>query len=265
MNSQAGPRRFLFLQGIATLFFARLAQRLVGLGQGVYRVNFNAGDRLFWDLPGAVDYRDRPEAWPAFFEACLKQWGITDLVLFGDWRPLHAQAISIASWRGLRVHVFEEGYVRPHWITLERGGVNRNSSLSRDPEWYRMQAQGLPAWRQPAPIHGDFLPRAVMDVGYHAWRWLMSWRFPYYQSHLPVSPFREYWGWIGRFLRHGLQDRQRARLFQELAGRRFFLYPLQLDTDSQLRLHSDFGRQARAIEAVPRTCRSELNSAGRFG
>ena len=66
MNSQAGPRRFLFLQGIATLFFARLGQRLVGLGQGVHRINFNAGDRLFWSLPGAVDYRDRPEAWRAF-------------------------------------------------------------------------------------------------------------------------------------------------------------------------------------------------------
>jgi len=250
MNSPAAPRRFLFLQGVATLFFDRLGRRLAGLGHCVHRINFNAGDRLFWSLPGAVDYRDRPKAWPTFFESCLKAWNITDIVLFGDWRPMHAQAISIASWRGLRVHVFEEGYLRPYWITLERGGVNRNSALPRDPDWYRAQGAGLPAWRQPAPIHGDFLPRAAMDVGYHVWRWLMSWRFPNYQSHLPVSPFREYRGWIGRFLRRGSQRRRRARVFQALGGRRFFLYPLPLDTDSQMRLHSEFGRQQRAIAAV---------------
>lgn len=30
---------------------------------------------------------------------------------------------------GLRVHVFEEGYMRPFWISYERGGSNGNSRL----------------------------------------------------------------------------------------------------------------------------------------
>ena len=31
--------------------------------------------------------------------------------------------------RGLRIHVFEEGYMRPYWVTYERGGTNGHSRL----------------------------------------------------------------------------------------------------------------------------------------
>ncbi|WP_458339329.1 capsular polysaccharide export protein, LipB/KpsS family, partial [Bordetella pertussis] len=36
--------------------------------------------------------------------------------------------VALARASGVRVHVFEEGYFRPHWVTLERGGVNAHSS-----------------------------------------------------------------------------------------------------------------------------------------
>lgn len=252
MVTRASPRRFLFLQGITTLFFARLGRQLDALGHTVHRINFTAGDRLFWSLPGSVDWRGRPEEWPAFIEKCLNEWRITDVILFGDWRPLHVEAIRIASARGLAVHVFEEGYLRPDWITLDRGGVNANSTLPRDPDWYRQQAATLPAWREAQSVPGSFLRRAVMDVTYHWCSLLLSWRFPHYQSHLPLNPFREYWGWMGRFLRRGRHARQGAQTLAALSasGKPFFLYPLQLDTDSQLRIHSSFGGQAPAMDMV---------------
>jgi len=52
---------------------------------------------------------------------------VTDIVLYGDTRPIHAQAVEIANKLGLSVHVFEEGYMRPYWVTYERGGTNGNS------------------------------------------------------------------------------------------------------------------------------------------
>ena len=36
---------------------------------------------------------------------------------------------DLARRRSLRLHLFEEGYLRPDWITLEREGVNANSRL----------------------------------------------------------------------------------------------------------------------------------------
>ena len=133
-------RGFLFLQGMATRFFERLGQSLIGRGYAVYRVNFNGGDRAFWRLPGAVDFRGRPEEWPEFLDRLIIDRAISDIVLFGDCRPLHRAAIRVAGGRALRIHVVEEGYLRPDWITFEEGGVNGHSALPRDPDWYRERA-----------------------------------------------------------------------------------------------------------------------------
>ena len=137
-------RSFLFLQGLASQFFARLGRALAAQGHAVHRVNFNGGDRLFWRLPGAVDYSGRLADWPAFLDRLLAERQITDIILFGDSRPVHRTAIPVARARGIAVHVVEEAYLRPGWITFERDGVNANSTLPRDPAWYREQAAQLP-------------------------------------------------------------------------------------------------------------------------
>ena len=63
------------------------------------------------------------------------------------------EAIRIATMRGLTVHVFEEGYLRPNWVTLEQGGVNNNSAMLRDPDWFLSQAAHLPAWKDRMSPH----------------------------------------------------------------------------------------------------------------
>lgn len=245
-------RRYLFLQGQPTPFFAKLALGLAKRGHIVRRINFTAGDRLFWYLPGSVAYRGDLGEWPTTFEHFLNQWAITDVILFGDWRPLHAVAIRIARLRGLGVHVFEEGYLRPSWITLEAGGVNNNSSLPRDPAWYLRAAQSLPPWRDGRYIPGSFARRAVQDVIYHCWSGLFRWRFPRYRSHLPIRPWHDYMYWLRRFSQAPTLRRQAKASIAALtaSGRSYFFVPLQLDTDSQLRINSSFRRLEPAIGAI---------------
>ena len=111
-------RVFLFLQGPHGPFFHRLGRQLRATGAQVWRVGFNAGDRAFW--PDAAHYLafDRPQAeWPDFLGELIDRRTVTDLVLYGDARPVHAQAVRIARARGLTVHVFEGGYLRPSWVT----------------------------------------------------------------------------------------------------------------------------------------------------
>ena len=43
----------------------------------------------------------------------IAEKSITDIVLYGDTRPIHAEAIKLAKALDLRVHVFEKGYLRP--------------------------------------------------------------------------------------------------------------------------------------------------------
>ena len=54
---------------------------------------------------------------------------ISDLVLYGDTREIHHIAILEARKLNITVHFFEEGYLRPYWVTYERDGSNGNSRL----------------------------------------------------------------------------------------------------------------------------------------
>jgi capsular polysaccharide export protein len=245
-------RSFLFLQGLASQFFSRLGRALAAQGHAVHRVNFNGGDRLFWRLPGAVDYRGRLRDWPRFLDRLLADREITDLILFGDSRPVHRAAIPVARARGIAVQVVEEGYLRPGWITFEPGGVNANSPLPRDPAWYREEAAGLPPWREAPPLPETFRRRAVEDVAYTLARLAAAPLFRHYRTHRLRHPAMEYAGWVRRLaLRPQAERRARAAIAQLAEARGpVFLFPLQLDGDSQIRVHAPAWAMRPAIERV---------------
>ena len=123
------PRRFLFLQGPHGPWFHRLARLLRATGAEVWRLGFNLGDRVFWPGPGYIAFQGSHADWPETCAGLLDSHSITDLVVYGDTRPIHAQAILLARARGITVHVFEEGYLRPYWVSYERGGSNGHSRL----------------------------------------------------------------------------------------------------------------------------------------
>ena len=131
ISKGSGDQRvFLFLQGPHGPFFHRLAQMLRKTGAKVWRVGFNAGDRAFWFHPKTfLPFRGTQDQWRAWLIDLLHEKRVTDLVLYGDVRRIHAEAVEEARRRGITVHVFEEGYMRPYWVTYERGGSNGHSRL----------------------------------------------------------------------------------------------------------------------------------------
>jgi capsular polysaccharide export protein len=131
-NFSFAKRRFLFLQGPPGPFFWLLAQELEQRGHPVFRINFNGGDRATGPSE-AVNYRGSRTNWNRYIDRFIRDNKITDILLFGDCRPLHMAAHGMAKLRGINIHVFEEGYIRPHWVTMEPDGVNGYSTLTRDP------------------------------------------------------------------------------------------------------------------------------------
>ena len=100
-------------------------------GAEVTRIGFNAGDRFFWrDRESYLAFTDSLDVWPETLAEILSSRGITDILLYGDTRPIHAEAVKQAKALGLRVHVLEEGYLRPYWATYERDGSNGHSRLT---------------------------------------------------------------------------------------------------------------------------------------
>ena len=244
-------RRFLFLQGLATPFFGALAEDLRRTGASVDRVNFRTGDKLWWSGP-AIDYRGDLDGLPAFYEALFRQKNFTDVLLFGDMRPVHLPVHIVAEKHGAQVHVFEEGYIRPNWITVEREGVNLNSPLPRDPDWYRRAAGELPpepyAQEIKVPIH----LRAAQDLAYRMCGALDCLFFALYRTHRPRRALAEYAGWCLRYAKFPFLKRTERQTLRQLmsSGRPIFLLPLQLNGDSQIMHHSDFGSVAEVIDHV---------------
>lgn len=242
-------RAYLFLQGPPGPFFARLGSVLREHGFPVHRINLNGGDRADW-REGSVDYSGRARDWPHYFDRFVVANKITDLILFGDCRPLHEAAHGMATLRKLRIHVFEEGYIRPDWVTMELDGVNGHSTLSKNPTWYLERARNLPPLPDLPSIPARAGRRWREAAGYYAKAILQSWRFPHYESHRPELWVAEAAGWGLRLLgEKRAQQRTDAKL-AEIKTLDHFLLPLQLSSDHQIRIHSPFLNMRVAADYV---------------
>ncbi len=245
-------RNFLFLQGPATPFFGRLADRLRSLGHGVFRLNFCAGDFAYWGARAAWNQRGGEQGLDNRLGAIYRQHCITDQIVFGDRRPVHRTAVAQGAASGVRNHVFEEGYFRPWWITLERDGVNAHSRLPRDAAWFADTGRRLAEPAQPVRFDSPFRVRAAHDVAYHVAGLLNPVLFAGYRTHAPIAAPLEYAGYMRRFamLRLiGSHERSRSQALVA-SGRPYYLLPLQLNTDVQIREHSGFAHMGEVIEQV---------------
>lgn len=245
-------RTFLFLQGVCSPFFGRLADRLKADGHQVYKINFNVGDSVYWGLRPAWYYRGKLSELRAFLKDIYERYGITDQILFGDRRPIHRPAVDQAETYGIRTHVFEEGYFRPHWITLERDGVNGHSLLPRDPDWFWEVGGKLPDYTEGKAFPARFSLRVLHDVIYHTFGLYNPLLFPHYRTHALVNAAVEYVGYLYRLPFLGFHKPRDQALMDKLVGSAtpFYLLPLQLGSDAQIRSHSRFDDMAQVMEFV---------------
>lgn len=244
----------LFLQGVCSPFNARLAAGLTQAGHRVIKLNFNAGDMLYWRRQGQARYlfRGRRDDLDDYIKTLWERHGVTDQIVFGDRRPVHRAAVEQAPAAGIRNHVFEEGYFRPFWITLEREGVNGHSLLPRDPAWFHDVASALPPAPAPKRFKARFKVRATHDVCYHLAGLSNPVVAPGYRNHSSIRAPQEYMGYIRRFswLRYRrIKDHNRIRTLL-LSRRPFFILPLQLNTDAQIRDHSSYANMQEVIAAT---------------
>jgi capsular polysaccharide export protein len=249
-GDRQGGRTFVFLQGPPGPLFVQLAERMRSDGAVVHRINLSAGDWLDWQET-AINYRGQMSRWAVFFDRFLRDNRITDILLFGDCRPYHVTARRIALMRNVRTHVLEEGYLRPHWMTLELEGVNAHSKLSRDPAWLHAQARRTPR-EDPdlPPITASFRRRVRDAARYYTAVQVGALLYPFYRNHRQRSPLVEGLGWSWRYLTGPLRRRSTERRLARISGKPFFLHPLQLSGDYQIRSHSPFADMPSASTFV---------------
>jgi capsular polysaccharide export protein len=247
-------RRYLFLQGPHGPFFARLGKMLTDAGAQVWRVGFNLGDRAFWPNAGFIPYRGCHDDWPAACGDLFAAHSITDLVLYGDTRPIHAHAITAARARGITVHVFEEGYLRPYWITYERGGSNGNSRLM-DLTVAQMQTAIAPYDMDlpDAPARwGDMRQHVFWGALYHWFVLAGFWDFRNFRPHRSLTVGQEFLLYLRRLalmLPHRWERMLATRAIQR-GGFPYHLVLLQLEHDASFQMHSPFKTMAEFLAVV---------------
>jgi capsular polysaccharide export protein len=248
---------FLFLQGPHGPFFHRLGRMLQRAGASVWRIGFNAGDRAFWFQPSTyIPFRGALLEWEDTFDALVAEKGVTDIVLYGDTRPVHAKAVARANALGLRVHVFEEGYMRPFWVTYERGGSNGNSRLMNTTVAEMQTALERSDMEAPMPPShwGDMRQHVFYGALYH---WFVMFRngdYRHFRTHRDIPVIKEFGLYLKRLLLMPLQgiERRIATWRIRNGGFPFHLALLQLEHDSSFKMHSPFDTMTDFLELVVR-------------
>ncbi|WP_375262907.1 capsule biosynthesis protein [Palleronia sp.] len=238
-------RSYLFLQGPHGPFFGQLGRMLGRTGARCWRIGFNRGDQAFWfDRKSFIPYRGTPDEWPEVLAQTLEGKGITDVVLYGDTRPIHATAIRQAAARGIKVHVFEEGYLRPYWVTYERGGANGHSKLmSTGVADMREALAGAETDMPVAPAHwGDMREHIWYGALYHAAVLFGNRRYSGFRPHRTLTVEEEFRLYFARLLLAPAHwaDRAVATGRVRRGGFPYHLALLQLEHDSNFLNHSPF-------------------------
>ena len=249
-------RHVLFLQGMPSLFFYRIAQNLENHGCRATRINLCAGDRLFWPGENALDYRGTLATWPDFVRSFMRTQRISDLVLLGEHRRYHREAVDIALEMGVKVIVTDFGYIRPDWVTWEHNGMSGSSLFPRDPAVILAMAADAPEVDWQPCFFDNALAMAKGDLLYNFTNIFGKLLYPHYQRSDRRPGTLLYTAASGlRLLGNRLQRDNNKRKVTHLTNNkiRYFLFPLQLDFDFQIAAYSPFSGMAEAIRLVMRS------------
>lgn len=244
-------RNVLLLQGPLGPFFSHLASHMQEKGIKIHRIHFNGGDAFYSNVGQRIDYCDTPQAWHTFLDNYIEQQQIDTLFCYGDCRFYHKIAQRVCQQRNIPIWVFEEGYLRPDFITLERSGTNANSEWFALREHFPVLSKSEPS-RQRRLIGSTFFRRAWYATSYYLAMYFRQARFPHYQHHRSRSVPGEALAWIkGGWIKLTSQrrDRRLVEALQAHAGN-LFLVPLQVADDFQVKEHSPYACISQFVDQV---------------
>ncbi len=227
----------LLLQGPVGPFFRVLSAELEAEGYDVLKVNFNGGDWSYFRGSKTLHFSGTTEAWSDWLSDFIRGRKPETIVLFGDSRPYHRQAIRVAQQAGIPVASFEEGYVRPNFITLEWGGNNAMSPLRTHTPRLVARGPALP----PEQVKGNlFRAMTFLAIRYYLAKTAGTVFFRGNAHHRSRGIISESILWTRNFYRklryYPANNELMLNLIENLEGQ-YFVVALQVHDDQQLLRH----------------------------
>lgn len=234
IKKEFSGKTVLLLQGPVGTFFHRLAIKMKKNKTKVFKLNFNGGDFLFY--PSGKRCKCDEKDLENFYENFFKEKKIDAIVMYNDCRLIHAKAIKVAKGLGIGIWIFEEGYLRPYCITFEKDGVNANSSLPRDKNFYL--SCNILTKESIKEIPGGFKFMAFSAFLYWFFSFLLAPFFNNKLHHRTLYPF-EFLFWFRSLYRKYLYKFTEKKLNQKIYSleKKYFLAILQVYNDTQIKHH----------------------------
>jgi capsular polysaccharide export protein len=246
-------KNILFLQGPMGGFFKLLDLKFREKGNKTFKIGFNAGDSFFSYRDNYIPYRATKKEWGSFIYDFLKNNKIDKIFLFGDCRFYQRIALQVSIELDIDVFVFEEGYIRPHFITMERYGVNDFSHIPRDHTFY--QNLDISEFKKLTIVDANtkYYRRAFAAIFYFALKDLLWFFYPHYEHHTPYSFMTEaffvlrngFRKLVYKFTERGLLEKLTKQEYKN-----YYFVPLQTYNDFQIIEHSNFSSIEVFIETV---------------
>ncbi|EOG4016279.1 capsule biosynthesis protein [Campylobacter coli] len=234
IKKEFSGKTVLLLQGPVGTFFHRLAIKMEKNKTKVLKLNFNGGDFFFY--PNGKRCKCDEKDLENFYENFFKEKKIDAIVMYNDCRLIHAKAIKVARKLGIGIWIFEEGYLRPYCITFEKDGVNANSSLPRDKNFYL--SCNILTKESIKEIPGGFKFMAFSAFLYWFFSFLLAPFFNNKLHHRTLYPF-EFLFWFRSLYRKYLYKFTEKKLNQKIYSleKKYFLAVLQVYSDTQIKYH----------------------------
>ena len=247
-------KNILFLQGPVGSFFRQLADFMAKqIDVTTYQITINGGDEIFSRNKRTTAYLGKPNDWSEFLKTYVSKYNITDIVVFGDCRFYHRIAKNIASEQGLELWAFEEGYLRPSFITLEQEGVNSNSLFSIELlEKFNSSGLSIPN-NENLTRKNSFSFMSANAFIYYLFKLIYSYKYKHYIHHRPWLFTEEAFSWVRAAVRkvmYASNDYKLSKSIKNNLSKQYFLVPLQVSVDSQILFHSPFGSVEEFISTV---------------
>ncbi|MBK17120.1 MAG: hypothetical protein CMK49_03785 [Prochlorococcus sp. SP3034] len=242
----------LLLIGPIGTFFSRLSKFLKSKNINTYKILFPYKEYGF-KKNQIIKFNEEMNSFKLFLLKVIEEKKIRHIFMYGDVIIPHQIAIETCialRKKGYEIdtEIFELGYLRPNYVTLEKNGVNFKSNIPRDKKFYEKleKVKVIPKAKYNIGLRVRKLWKGITFI-HHAFT---NYQITEYDHKLQPKPIYLYYQLLG-FIRKYIYMIEEYKIKKNIGKRKnFFLVVLQVSKDSQIVEGSDFNNIENFIKYV---------------
>tara|TARA_Y200000002_G_C22636101_1_gene644719 strand:+ start:225 stop:1457 length:1233 start_codon:yes stop_codon:yes gene_type:complete len=241
----------LFLFGPIGTFFARLSNFLERNDVRTYKVLFPLHEYGF-HKSRIIKYSDSTRFFKDFLSKTIIKYKVKHIFMYGNVVIPHRQALDLVKelnkkGDNIKTHIFELGYIRPNFVTIESSGVNYSSRFILDKDFY---SKKVPYKNYPVPKKNKLrikkLWKAITFIN-HCFK---NYQIVEFEHKLQPKPSFLWFQIKGFLLKYYFRVMEHSIKKKCLEKNPFFIVILQVSSDSQIKIGSKIKNNKKFIYKV---------------